>query len=90
MLIIREDAFGHVGMGGSVGFADPEAEPSFGYTMNRLGAGILLNARGQVRVDTARLAECGRAPGASKTLGIRKALTDGRARSILMPRAFSA
>jgi len=52
-LIIGEEAFGHVGMGGSVGFADPEAELSFGYTMNRLGAGILLNARGQALVDAA-------------------------------------
>jgi CubicO group peptidase (beta-lactamase class C family) len=52
-LIIGEEAFGHVGMGGSVGFADPEAELSFGYTMNRLGAGILLNARGQGLVDAA-------------------------------------
>jgi CubicO group peptidase (beta-lactamase class C family) len=52
-LIIGEEAFGHVGMGGSVGFADPAAELSFGYTMNRLGAGILLNARGQGLVDAA-------------------------------------
>jgi len=52
-LIIGEEAFGHVGMGGSLGFADPEAELSFGYTMNRLGAGILLNARGQGLVDAA-------------------------------------
>ena len=53
LLIIGEEAFGHVGMGGSVGFADPEAELSFGYTMNRMGAGILLNARGQGLVDAA-------------------------------------
>ena len=52
-LILGERAFGHVGMGGSVGFADPEAELSFGYTMNRMGAGILLNDRGQSLVDAA-------------------------------------
>jgi CubicO group peptidase (beta-lactamase class C family) len=52
-LIIGETAFGHVGMGGSVGFADPEADLAFGYTMNRMGAGILLNARGQSLVDAA-------------------------------------
>ncbi len=52
-LILGEEAFGHVGMGGSVGFADPEAELSFGYTMNRMGAGLLLNARGQSLVDAA-------------------------------------
>lgn len=52
-LIMGEGAFGHVGMGGSVGFADPEAELSFGYVMNRMGSGILLNARGQGLVDAA-------------------------------------
>ncbi len=52
-LLLGETAFGHVGMGGSVGFADPEAQLSFGYTMNRMGAGILLNARGQSLVDAA-------------------------------------
>ena len=50
-LLIGEQAFGHVGMGGSVGFADPAAGLSFGYTMNRMGSGILLNARGQSLVD---------------------------------------
>ena len=50
-LLIGEQAFGHVGMGGSVGFADPAARLSFGYTMNRMGTGILLNARGQSLVD---------------------------------------
>jgi CubicO group peptidase (beta-lactamase class C family) len=52
-VILGETGFGHVGMGGSLGFADPEAELSFGYTMNRMGAGILLNARGQSLVDAA-------------------------------------
>ena len=49
--ILGESGFGHVGMGGSLGFADPDAELSFGYTMNRMGAGILLNERGQSLVD---------------------------------------
>jgi CubicO group peptidase (beta-lactamase class C family) len=52
-VILGETAFGHVGMGGSIGFADPGAELSFGYTMNRMGAGILLNERGQSLVDAA-------------------------------------
>ncbi len=44
-------AFGHAGMGGSLGFADPAARLAFGYTMNKQGQGVLLNARGQSLVD---------------------------------------
>ncbi len=51
--IMSDAAFGHVGMGGSIGFADPECRMSFGYNMNRMGAGILLNTRGQALVDAA-------------------------------------
>lgn len=52
-LILGESAFGHVGMGGSVGFADPTAGLAMGYTMNRMGAGILVNSRGQGLIDAA-------------------------------------
>lgn len=52
-LIIGDGAFGHAGMGGSVGFADPDVGLAFGYTMNQLGPGILLNPRGQRLVDAA-------------------------------------
>jgi CubicO group peptidase (beta-lactamase class C family) len=51
--LIGEPAFGHVGAGGSIGFADPEAKLSFGYTMNKMGLGLLLNDRGQSLVDAA-------------------------------------
>ena len=51
--IIGEKAFGHVGMGGSIGFADPEAGLNFGYSMIKMGGGILLNVRGQALVDAA-------------------------------------
>ena len=44
-------AFGHAGAGGSIGFADPGEALAFGYSMNRMGAGILLNSRGQSLVD---------------------------------------
>ncbi|MEQ1889077.1 MAG: serine hydrolase domain-containing protein [Alphaproteobacteria bacterium] len=51
--VLSERAFGHVGAGGSIGFADPSCGLSFGYTMNRMGDGILLNDRGQGLVDAA-------------------------------------
>lgn len=50
-VILGRSAFGHVGAGGSLGFADPEAGVAFGYVMNRQGPGILLNPRGQLLVD---------------------------------------
>ena len=50
---LGDGAFGHVGMGGSIGFADPEAGLAMGYAMNKQGAGILLNDRGQSLVDAA-------------------------------------
>jgi CubicO group peptidase (beta-lactamase class C family) len=38
-------SFGHPGMGGSLGFADPDAQIGFGYIMNRAGANILIGER---------------------------------------------
>ena len=52
-LLLTEGAFGHVGAGGSIGFADPECRLSFGYSMNRMGTGLLLNPRGQSLIDAA-------------------------------------
>ena len=49
--ILGREAFGHAGAGGSIGFADPECGLAFGYTMNKMGAGLLLNERGQPLVD---------------------------------------
>lgn len=49
--LLSEDAFGHTGMGGSIGFADPGVGLSFGYVMNRQGSGLALNDRGQSLVD---------------------------------------
>jgi CubicO group peptidase (beta-lactamase class C family) len=50
-VVLSEDAFGHVGMGGSIGFADPVARMSFGYTMNRQGMAVGLDERGQSLID---------------------------------------
>jgi CubicO group peptidase (beta-lactamase class C family) len=50
-MILSEEAFGHPGMGGSLGFADTGAKMSFGYTMNKQGRGVGLNERGQSLVD---------------------------------------
>lgn len=52
-MIIGRNAFGHVGMGGSVVFFDPDCDLVFAYSMNRMGGGILLNARGQSLIDAA-------------------------------------
>jgi CubicO group peptidase (beta-lactamase class C family) len=54
-VIMSSAAFGHVGAGGSLGFADPVAGLSFGYTMNQMGPGLLMNSRGQALVDAAYL-----------------------------------
>lgn len=50
-ILLSEEAFGHPGMGGSLGFADPGTRMSFGYTMNKQGRGVCLNERGQSLVD---------------------------------------
>ncbi|HUU64270.1 MAG TPA: serine hydrolase domain-containing protein [Dehalococcoidia bacterium] len=50
-MILSEDAFGHPGAGGSIGFADPRERISFGYMMNKMGPGLGLNPRGQSLVD---------------------------------------
>lgn len=44
-------AFGHPGAGGSVGFADPDARVGFAFTMNRMGASILLDPRASALID---------------------------------------
>ena len=35
-----QSAFGHPGMGGSLGFADPAHRLAFGYVMNRMVVGL--------------------------------------------------
>ena len=43
--------FGHPGAGGSLGFADPEAKVGFGYTMNKMGSGIIIDPRARALFD---------------------------------------
>jgi CubicO group peptidase (beta-lactamase class C family) len=57
-ILLSEEAFGHPGMGGSLGFADPAARLSFGYTMNKQGRGVCLNERGQSLVDAVYRSLC--------------------------------
>ncbi|MFQ3221438.1 MAG: hypothetical protein ACJAUL_003646 [Paraglaciecola sp.] len=42
-----------VAAGGSIGFADPKSQFRFGYSMIKMGAGLLWHDRGQMLVDKA-------------------------------------
>jgi CubicO group peptidase (beta-lactamase class C family) len=46
-----EGSFGHYGIGGSVGFADPERGFSFGYTVNQMGPSVPADARSVALID---------------------------------------
>ena len=50
----RDSAFGHPGYGGSIGFADPEIEMSFGLVCNVLTLGLTGAGRASTLADTAR------------------------------------
>lgn len=50
---IGEAAFGHTGMGGSFGFADPDARIAMSYTMTQMGGLALLNPRGERLIKAA-------------------------------------
>jgi CubicO group peptidase (beta-lactamase class C family) len=47
----NDRAFGAPGMGGSIGFADPEARLGFGYVMNKSGSNVLLDPRPAALID---------------------------------------
>jgi CubicO group peptidase (beta-lactamase class C family) len=49
--VLSEDAFGHTGHGGSIGFCDPVADLSFAYVMNQMDPDLGLSAKGQSLVD---------------------------------------
>jgi CubicO group peptidase (beta-lactamase class C family) len=44
-------SFGHPGAGGSLGYADPDTKIGFGYTMNRMQSGILIDSRATRLID---------------------------------------
>jgi CubicO group peptidase (beta-lactamase class C family) len=44
-------SFGHPGAGGSLGYADPEAKIGFGYTMNKMQAGLLIDSRATALIE---------------------------------------
>lgn len=44
-------SFGHPGAGGSVGFADPDAKIGFGYVINQMKQGLLVENTGRRLVD---------------------------------------
>jgi CubicO group peptidase (beta-lactamase class C family) len=50
-IVLSESAFGHLGHGGSIGFADPSAGVSFAYVMNQMAPDAGLSATGQSLVD---------------------------------------
>jgi len=50
-LAASDTAFGHPGAGGSLGFADPEAELGFGYVMNQMQLGTTGDPRSQALVE---------------------------------------
>lgn len=52
-------AFGHIGSGGSFGFADPEHGLSVGYAMNQQGSGLFGNERGEALVESIYAAALG-------------------------------
>jgi CubicO group peptidase (beta-lactamase class C family) len=42
--------FGHPGAGGSLGIADPDTKIGFGYTMNQMGTGLLVDPRAEALI----------------------------------------
>ena len=47
----NDEAFGHPGLGGSLGFADPVAKVGYGYVMNQMMPGIQVDPRARVLAD---------------------------------------
>ena len=52
-LLIGQQAFGHPGMGGSIGFADPAQGLAFGYNVNQMGMSAITDPRAQALINVA-------------------------------------
>ena len=52
--LLGPGSYGHPGAGGSLGFADPEAEIAFGYVMNQMAVGIAGDPRNVALIDAVR------------------------------------
>ena len=50
-MVLSTDAFGHPGLGGRLGFADPGGRFSFGYTTATMADTVTIDLRGQALVD---------------------------------------
>ena len=48
---LSEQAFGHTGMGGMIGFADPGCDMSFAYTTNQMAGDLGMGPTGQALID---------------------------------------
>jgi CubicO group peptidase (beta-lactamase class C family) len=52
--LLSAGSFGHPGAGGSLGFADPEAEIGFGYVMNQMQMGLAADPRQGALISAVR------------------------------------
>jgi CubicO group peptidase (beta-lactamase class C family) len=50
-IVLSEDAFGHTGHGGSIGFCDPVADLSFAYVMNQMDPDLGGSPKAQSLID---------------------------------------
>jgi CubicO group peptidase (beta-lactamase class C family) len=52
--LLGESSFGHAGAGGSLGFADPDAEVGFGYVMNKMQSNLAGDPRTLTLIEAVR------------------------------------
>ncbi|GAA6195158.1 serine hydrolase domain-containing protein [Pseudophaeobacter arcticus] len=57
--LIPDQAFGHVGAGGSFAFCDPSRDLAIGYAMTQMGEGFLVNDRGAALIAALNACDLG-------------------------------